>query len=429
MLNFCNANDRKAEAAVVGAMMFESTLIPAACDLVKAEYFYHDDIKEIFVAVCDVYQANNGHFDLILLNAHCKVSGRDLIPFAKEVLDSTPGAANMEYYASIVSRHNCERNMIIAVDNMAKSVMDTTKTVEDKQQLLQQAVIEAGLSEKQQGAEKIGDILSGIYLKDEIHCAGIKTGFYDLDAMINSVEPANTVVVAARPSMGKSAFALNIALNMAKNGIPVVFFSLEMSKPSLGIRIFSSESGIPLETMRGGYMTKEDYIVMAKTVNEIADMPLYIDNACTLTPADLAMRIMRYKIQYKIQCVFIDYLQLIYFPQGRRTENRQQEITKISADIKAIAKKTEIPIFIVSQLNRGVETRSDKKPLMSDLRESGSIEQDADIVLLLHRQDYYDKTNTGEATCIVAKNRQGRTGEVPLVWIDRYVKFESRAKV
>jgi replicative DNA helicase len=257
---------------------------------------------------------------------------------------------------------------------------------------------------------------------------GIPTGFTELDQITNGLHPGQMITVAGRPGAGKSTLGMDFARSAAvKHGKPTVFFSLEMSKLEIMMRLFSAESRIPLRNMRSGHMTDEDWTRMARRSGELAEAPLFIDDSPNLTMMEIRAKARRLKQRHGLQLIVIDYLQLM--TSGKRVESRQQEVSEFSRAIKLLAKELEVPVVALSQLNRGPEQRTDKKPMLSDLRESGSIEQDSDLVLLVHREDMYERESprAGEADLIIAKHRNGQTGTVTVAFQGHYSRFTDLA--
>jgi len=258
--------------------------------------------------------------------------------------------------------------------------------------------------------------------------SGVPTGFVELDEVTNGLHPGQMVVVAARPGLGKSTLGLDFARSCSiKNGMTSAFFSLEMSKSEIVMRLLSAEARIRLADMRAGRMSDEDWTRMARRMSEISEAPLYIDDSPNLTLMEIRAKARRMKQRYDLKLIILDYLQLM--TSGRKVESRQQEVSEFSRQIKLLAKELEVPIIALSQLNRGPEQRADKRPMMSDLRESGSIEQDADMVILLHREDVYEKESTrpGEADLIVAKHRNGATRDITVAFQGHYSRFVDMA--
>jgi replicative DNA helicase len=257
---------------------------------------------------------------------------------------------------------------------------------------------------------------------------GVPTGFADLDSLTNGLHPGQMIVIAARPAIGKSTLALDFARAAAiKHGLGTAFFSLEMGRNEITMRLLSAEARVPLHTMRTGQMSDDDWTRLARRMSEVADAPLYIDDSPNMSMMEIRAKCRRLKQRHDLRMVIIDYLQLMSSP--KRVENRQQEVSEMSRSLKLLAKEIDVPVIALSQLNRGPEQRTDKKPLLSDLRESGSIEQDSDVVILLHREDAYERESprAGEADLIVAKHRNGPTTTVTVAFQGHYSRFVDMA--
>ncbi len=279
----------------------------------------------------------------------------------------------------------------------------------------------------------VAQVYSHIEKREGHHVTGLATGFFELDDLTCGLQKGEMIVIAGRPSMGKTSLALNIAEHIgARDKIPVAIFSLEMGKQQLAERFLCSISELDSQRVRKGLLGEDDYAKLVEACGQLSDAPIYIDDTSTLTPLELRAKARRLKSMHDIKCIIVDYLQLMHL--GGRVESRQQEITTISRYIKGLARELEVPVVVLSQLNRAAEGREGHRPRMSDLRESGSIEQDADVVMLLHREDYYHRgereyvpDNTAEL--IIAKQRNGPTGNVRMVFMERYTRFENASRV
>lgn len=433
--------DRKAEAAVIGSMVLGPSCIPVVTEIVQAQDFYDEQIRCLFEVIYKLWQDNRENIDLdsgvdavLIGNELNKLgqSGDQIFEVLKHILATTPSAANAQYYADIVRTKNLERKMVISVDKLVGTIHDQSLDFKEKQAVFEQAALSLDLDSKSERpvvlAEGIVQVLSK-ELDQDSEGLVFYTGFRKLDSKLGGFRPGDFVILAGRPSIGKSAFLLDMALGIAKDHHCVAIFSMEMSPDALIQRILCNVGQVNLHQYRNKLLALEEWPYVYEAGEKLKQYNIIIDGSSMLTPAALAAKIFRLKAQRKVECVFVDYLQLMYLPERKAREGRQQEITRICSELKALAKKADIALVVLSQLNRQVEYRTDHRPRLSDLRESGSIEQDADVVLFLHRGAYYRKKEDpearedGEAICIVAKNRQGPTGDVELVWLPEFVKF------
>lgn len=427
-----------AEAAVLGSMMLDVTALADVEAVLKSEDFYRPEHQVIFENLVRLYNKTDGQaVDAVLLRQSLVDNGQmeniGGVEYLAKILDSVPSSANAMYYAKIVKEKACSRKMIYSVEKLSRVIEDNIANLTDKQAAFEQAAMEITLGE---GATQT------VHVKDEVVAVcnnlmekgkkgaksdGALTGFYELDGLSRGFSPSELVIIAGRPSMGKSSLMLDMVMYMAKDGKGIAIFSLEMSPAALVERLIANEARGSLHKLKHGNLSSVEWEEVVSAVGRLSELNILIADVPTLTPASLTTQILRMKAKDNISIIFVDYIQLMNL--GRRVESRQQEVTAISKDLKAIAKKTHMPIVVLSQLSRACEQRTDHRPRLSDLRESGAIEQDADLVLLLHRDDYYrkqEKPNSeedGKAVCIVAKNRQGPTGDAELVWLPKYFSF------
>jgi replicative DNA helicase len=346
------------------------------------------------------------------------------------IMTSLPSAANASYYSQQMSKNRAFLELAKQAEGLTRQVQDKSLTLEEKQTAFEQAAAKAYLQKSDRGFVTIGDLVTTAVDKlAEKRPAGIPTGFRDLDRLIGSFLPSELIVVAGRPSMGKTAFAVNLMLNMAREGRRLAMYSLEMSAEALTHRLLSTSAKVDIQAIQQQRLTPVQGELILNAAAEIAKHTLFIDSSAMLSPAQMTVRLMGTRQREgRVDLVVVDYLQLLYLTDRRKAESRQQEITRICAELKALAMKAEVPVLLISQLNRACEQRVDRRPRLSDLRESGSIEQDADKVIMLHRNDYYKRSTErldGIAECIVAKNRSGPTGTVRLVWLPSYASFEN----
>ncbi len=427
--------DILAEQSVLGGMLLSKDAIADVVEVVRATDFYRPAHQTIFDVVVDLY-GKGEPADPITVSAELTRLGEigriGGAPYLHTLLASVPTAANAGFYARIVAEQAILRRLVEAgtrivqlgygaagaggvddvVDRAQQSIYDVTERRTSEDYTLLEQLMTPTMDE----LEAIGSRGSAM--------SGVPTGFVDLDALTNGLHPGQLVVIAGRPGLGKSTMGLDVARCAAvKHGLPSVIFSLEMSKTEITMRLLSAEARVPLHHMRSGTMTDDDWARLARRMGEVAEAPLYIDDSPNLTMMEIRAKARRLRQRHNLQLVVVDYLQLM--TANRRVESRQQEVSELSRSLKLLAKELEVPVIAMSQLNRGAEQRTDKKPQLSDLRESGSIEQDSDVVILLHREDAYEKESprAGEADFIVAKHRNGPTATITVAFQGHYSRF------
>ncbi|OEH91735.1 replicative DNA helicase [Bacillus solimangrovi] len=424
----------EAEQAVLGAVFLESSAITNASEMLIPEDFYRVAHQKIFEVMLDIAERGEP-VDLVTVTS--ELSKRKLleeaggVSYLSELADSVPTAANVEYYGKIVEEKSTLRRLIRAATNV---VSDSYTHDDDIDALLNDAektILEVAQRKNAGAFQVIKDVLVETYDNIEtLHnrkgdITGIPTGFVDLDNMTAGFQRNDLIIVAARPSVGKTAFALNIAQNVAtKADENVAIFSLEMGAQQLVMRMLCAEGNIDAQALRTGNMDEKDWEKLTMAMGSLANAGIFIDDTPGIRVGDIRAKCRRLKQEQGLGMILIDYLQLIQ-GSGRGGENRQQEVSEISRSLKALARELEVPVIALSQLSRGVESRQDKRPMMSDIRESGSIEQDADIVGFLYRDDYYDKESESKniIEIIIAKQRNGPVGTVELAFLKEYNKF------
>lgn len=425
--------DIEAEQAVIGSMLTDQDAVVAAIETLKPEDFYREDNKLIYSAILNIYNRAEP-IDIITLKAELSSMGKlDNVGGLEYIVglpDKVPTTANVDRYIKIVEEKSMLRNLIKTANEILSMGYDQTEDVEDVMDLAEKKIFDVMQKKSKTGYTSIKDVLVESFTKlEELynqkqHVTGVPTGFIDLDRMTAGLHGSEFILIAARPAMGKSAFALNIATYAAtRANVPVAIFSLEMSKEQVGNRILCSEALVDSNNVRTGDLNDEELSKLAETSGELSQAPIYIDDTAGITITEMRARCRKLKLEKNIGLVVVDYLQLI---QGSgKTSGREQEIAEISRSLKILAKELEIPVIALSQLSRAVEARDDHRPMLSDLRESGAIEQDADIVMFLYRDDYYneDSPEKNVAEVIIAKQRAGSTGTVKLAWIGNYTKF------
>jgi len=432
------------ERAVLGAMLIESSAVPKAIEILKPEAFYDLKNKIIFEAITTLYEADEP-IDTVSVYEELKKSGKATAAggatYISKLAQDISSAANIEYHSRIVLEKWILRQLItssVEIANLAFEAKEDVFDILDEAEAKIFQISEEGIKESFKPMEKA--VKEALELIEAIHSKQISTfsvpsGFYELDELLGGFQKSDLIIVAARPSMGKTAFAMSAARNAAiDHNIPIGIFSLEMSTIQLATRLISAEAKINAHNVRTGKFRAEDGAKISRTVYKLSKAPIYIDDTPAISILELRAKARRLKNEKNIGMIIVDYLQLIN--PSSAMESREREISTISRSLKSLAKELNIPVIALSQLNRAVEQRSDKKPMLSDLRESGSIEQDADVVIFLYRPEVYGITSfssgdmAGESTegiaeVIVGKQRNGPIGEVKLKFIKEYARFEN----
>ena len=431
-------HDIEAEQAVIGSMLTDQEAVYAAIERLKPEDFYREDNKQIYTAILNIYNKAEP-IDIITLKAELSSMGKlDAVgglEYIVELPEKVPTTANVDRYIKIVEEKSLLRNLIRAANEILSSGYAQEDDVENIVDHAEKKIFDVMQKKSQKGYTTIKDVLvesftnlEELYNQKE-HITGVPTGFAELDKKTAGLHGSELILIAARPAMGKSAFALNIGSYAAtRANVPVAIFSLEMSKEQVGNRILCSEALVDSNNVRTGELNDEELGKLAETSGELSQAPIYIDDTPGISVMEIRAKCRKLKLEKNIGLVIIDYLQLI---QGSgKTSIREQEIAELSRSLKILAKDIEVPVIALSQLSRAVEARPDHRPMLSDLRESGSIEQDADIVMFLYRDDYYneDSEKKNIAEVIIAKQRAGSTGTVDLAWLGKYTKFANLEK-
>ena len=426
-------HDIDAEQAVLGSMLTDKEAVNAAIESLKEDAFYRDDNRIIFQAIVNLYSKSEP-IDIITLKDELEsmdkfeqVGGYE---YLASLPDKVPTTANVQKYIKIVEEKSILRNLIKTANEIIELGYDPTEDVEDIMDGAEKKIFDIMQSKNQKGYTPIKDVLVESFTKlEELynrkqHITGVPTGFAELDYKTAGLHGSELILVAARPAMGKTAFALNLATNAALRGnAPVAIFSLEMSKDQLVNRILCSEAMVDSNKVRTGKLDEDDWVKLAGAIGPLSEAEMYIDDTPGISVMEIRTKCRKLKMEKNIGLVVIDYLQLVL--GNKRTASREQEISEISRSLKILAKETNVPVIALSQLSRAVEQRPDHRPMLSDLRESGAIEQDADIVMFLYRDDYYNKESEKKdiAEVIIAKQRGGQTGTVELLWMGNYTKF------
>ena len=429
--------DNDAEQSVLGSMLLSKDAIADVIESVRGTDFYRPAHETIFDAMVDLY-GRGEPVDPVTTAAELQRRG-ELVrvggaPYLHTLSASVPIAANAGYYAEIVREKAILRRLVDAGTRIAQMGDAGAGTVDEVAARAQAEVY--GVTDRRASEDyaPLSDIMESAL--DEIEAisnrdgemVGVPTGFADLDELTNGLHGGQMIIIAARPAVGKSTLGLDICRAASiHHNMSSVIFSLEMTRTEITMRMLSAEARIPLNHMRNGHMTDEDWARLARKMGEVSSAPMFIDDSPNMTMMEIRAKARRLKQRHDLRLIVIDYLQLM--TSGKKVESRQLEVSEFSRQIKLLAKELDVPIIALSQLNRGPEQRSDKRPMMSDLRESGSIEQDADMVILLHREDVYEKESTrpGEADLIVAKHRNGPTRDVVVAFQGHYSRFVDMA--
>jgi replicative DNA helicase len=434
-----------AEAAVLGSMIIDPACISDVLEQLKADAFYRIEHQIIFDSLVTLYEKNKSEaIDAVLLRDELEkrkqleeIGG---VEYIAKIMDSVPSSANVMYYAGIIKDKQLLREIIAAAGEILNDAFSGDGEPSEKLDEAERKIFSVTDKNISGSATELKDLIVRAYeliekRKDSI-VTGLATGYHELDGLTCGLQDGEMIVIAGRPSMGKTSLALNMAEHIGViEKVPVAIFSLETGRQQLAERFLCSKSKIDAQKIRKGMLDTEHYEALRDACGEMSEAPIYIDDTSSLTPLELRAKARRLKSQRDIRCIIVDYLQLMHLGTSR-IESRQQEITTISRYIKALARELNIPVVVLSQLNRAPEGREGHRPRMSDLRESGSIEQDADVVILLHREDYYHRSegekdykpdNTAEL--IIAKQRNGPTGTIPLRFMERFTRFENASYV
>ena len=432
-------HDTEAEQAVLGSMLTDQDAVIDAIEVLKPEDFYREDNKYIYEAILNLYNKAEP-IDIITVKSELISMEKFEVVGGFEYLgilpDKVPLVANAERYIKIVEEKSLLRQLIKASNELIDLGYAQNEDIEMVMDQAEKKIFDIMQGKNQKGFSPIKDVLiesfaeiEKLYNQKE-PITGVPTGFADLDYKTAGLHNSDLILVAARPAMGKSAFALNIASNAAINAkVPVAIFNLEMSKSQLVNRMLCSEAMVDSNKIRTGKIEEDDWVKLATALGPLSEAPIYIDDTAGISVAEIRAKCRKLKLEKNIGLVIIDYLQLIQ-GSGKRNASREQEISEISRSLKILAKELDIPVIALSQLSRAAEQRADHRPMLSDLRESGAIEQDADIVMFLYRDDYYnpDTEKKNIAEIILAKHRAGSTGTIELLWLGNYTKFANIEK-
>ncbi|HWQ42014.1 MAG TPA: replicative DNA helicase [Desulfosporosinus sp.] len=423
----------EAEQAVLGAMMLDPQAGSVVLEMLQPEDFYRDSHRLIFSAILDLFEKGDP-VDLVSVAEILRQQGRleqvGGIATISEIARSVPSAANVEYYAKLVTEKALLRQLIRATSSILERGYEPGEEARGLLEEAEKLILDLSRRRVKDGFSFIRDVLLETFEKIEYlyankgNLTGVPTFFTELDRMTSGWQPSDLVIIAARPSMGKTAMVLNMAQNAAVRAkVPVAVFSLEMSKEQLVQRMLCGEAMVDQQRVRTGELLDDDWPKLTRAVGPLSDAPIFIDDTVGISLAELRSKARRMKMEHNLGMIVIDYLQLLSV--GKKTESRQQEVAQISRTLKGLARELKVPVIALSQLNRGVEQRQDKRPIMSDLLESGAIEADADVISFIYRDDYYnhESEKKGIAELIIAKHRNGPVGTVELGFLKEFTKF------
>ena len=431
-------NSMEAEVSVLGAMLQDSIAVQRATEQLKSEDFYQPEHREIFQTMADLNR-HQAPIDLTTLQAELSrrgtLEGVGGMRYLLKIVSDVPTAANVRSYIDIVREKSILRKLIGACSAISKDCYSQQKEVQTILSEAEKAIFDIVMNRQEgESLKPIGNVLVNTLdmiqeldrLKGEI--AGVPTGFIDLDRLLTGLHPGELIVVGARPAMGKTSFAMNVAEHAALNrGKVTAVFTLEMPREQIAMRMLCSDAKVDMQRVRRGTLRDEDWNQLAKTLGPLSAAPMYIDDTAAITPTQLRSRCRQLKMDKGLDLVVVDYLGLMR--ADGKTENRTLEVSEISRQLKAIALELKVPIMACAQLSRANKERNDKRPVLSDLRDSGSIEQDADVVMFLHREEYYNRDtedkNIGEV--IISKQRSGPLGTVKLAWLSEFTTFANLA--
>lgn len=428
----------EAEQAVIGSMLIDPACIAEVIELLRPDDFYAEEHQRIFETIYSMFNSALKIDPVTVLDRlkaqgyYDEAGGR---AYLMQLMEVTPTSANVKEYAAIVR----DKSMLRAIANAAGEIQNLAfagaGSASEIAELAEQKIYNVRQGREIKGLSHIKSVIMDLYAqldersRSDSDIPGLSTGFRDLDVALTGLNKSDLILVAARPGMGKTAFALNLALNAAKvSGKDVAVFQLEMSKDQLASRFLASEALLDSHKLKTGNLTPDDWMKIARATSVLAKTHIYVDDNPAITVAEIKAKCRR--LGEELGLIVIDYIQLMQ-TGGRRSENRVQEVAEISRSLKIMAKELNVPVVCLSQLSRAAEQRADKRPMLSDLRESGAIEQDADIVMFIYRDDYYDAESDDKnvAEIIIAKNRHGATGTVELQWIGQYTTFSSRDRI
>ncbi len=430
-------NNQEAEQAVLGAMLSDAKLATKALEELKADDFFWENNKEIFSAL----SALNDKLipmDMVTLvnelNSRGSLTAVGGLEYVSLIIDIVPVQANFDNYIDILREKSTMRQLITMSQDIISKTYEGTDTPQSLIDAAEKKIFNIAMNRASKDFRDFTDVMFDAYMDIERialnrgQIIGVPSGFVDLDAVTAGFQKTDLIIVAARPAMGKTSLALSMMYNIAaRQKLPVGMFSLEMSSSQLVQRIISMEANIPLQKIRSGTMNDEEWLRLQDAVRALTDIPMYIDDSSLITTAEIRSKARKMKIEHNVQAIFIDYLQFI--TGNSKLGSKQLEVAEISRDLKSLAKELEIPIITLAQLGRGPDARTDHRPVLSDLRDSGAIEQDADIVCFIYRDEYYNKDKSekpGIGEIIIAKHRNGATTNVEVAWLAEYTRYDNK---
>ncbi|MFA9433537.1 MAG: replicative DNA helicase [Deltaproteobacteria bacterium] len=427
----------EAEQSIIGGILLDNEVLPSVLEVLRGEEFYRAAHRTIFAAVVALFERNEP-CDLVtltdLLRSQKKLDQVGGASYLASLVDMVPSSANASQYARIVKEKSMVRTLISRASEIVTLGFDSSLMVDALLDRAEQAIFQVSEDRINPSFFPIKEIvkqsiktLEQLYDRREM-VTGVTTGFTELDRLTSGLQPADLIIIAGRPSMGKTALALNIARNAAVEAdIPVGVFSLEMNKAQLGMRLLCSEAKVNSQKMRSGFLSESDWPRLTRAAGTISEAPIFIDDTPAISVLELRAKSRRLKRDQNVGLIIVDYLQLMRGPH--RSERREQEISEISGSLKALAKELDVPVVALSQLNRKVEERHDKRPQLADLRESGAIEQDADVIAFIYRDEVYhpDSPDQGRAEVNIGKQRNGPTGRATLTFLTQYTRFDNLA--
>jgi replicative DNA helicase len=433
-------NNLEAEKSVLGSILLDNEVYATLEGTLVADHFYKEGHRKIWRSIERLFRRGEP-MDLVTLSEDLRQSG-DLeaigsVPYLIGLAEGTTTAAYAESYANIVREKAILRELIGASGRIMQNAYEQTAALEELLDHAEASIFEISSSKRRSFFEGMPQLVSATFAQINEHfnnpdpVSGLRMGFRELDTLTSGLQPSSLNVLAARPSMGKTSFALTIAQNVAlREGRTVGIFSLEMSGVQLVTRMLCSEARVDMSRVRSGQLSDRDFQRLADTAGRMSEAKIFIDDHADLTVMELRSRARRLMAEHNLGMIVIDYLQLMSGSSGRQSENRQQEISTISRGLKALARELDIPVLVLSQLSRAVEARPNKRPMLSDLRESGAIEQDADLVMFIYRDEYYDphSEKQGIAEVIIGKQRNGPVGQVELQFHNAHVRFNDLAR-
>jgi len=434
----------EAEQSVLGAILIENTALYKAIEIIGIDDFYKEAHKKIFLSMIELNEKNEA-IDLVTLTEYLRKKNElDSVggaTYLSLLANTVPTAANIKYHSKIIYEKALLRNLINTATEIVSYGYENSRDIEELLDYAENAIFRISERKIKPSFSAIKDIIKDSFetierlSEKKERVTGIPTGFYDLDMLTSGFQPSDLIIVAGRPSMGKTALCLCIAQHAGiEKGQPVAIFSLEMAKEQLVIRMLCAEARVDSHKLRSGFLAKSDWPRLTTAAGRLSEAPIFIDDSPGTSVLEMKAKARRLKAEHGLSLIVVDYLQLMSGRGERRRggpDTREQEISEISRSLKALAKELSVPVIALSQLNRAVESRQDKRPLLSDLRESGAIEQDADVILFIYREEVYKQTeeNKGVAEIIIGKQRNGPVGIVKMAFIDKYTRFENLEKM